>query len=79
VLDADNLGKMVGFVDLHMNSLEGELTKDSPNHILVSGYLGATLSLADRLLTEFGGKLIDADDVKRLASLAPSVAGKVVV
>jgi hypothetical protein len=79
LLNPVDLGKMVGFVDLHLNSLKEELEKESPNQIMVSGYLGATLTLADRLLTEYGPSVIDPQDVKRLASLAPTAAAKVVL
>lgn len=74
-LDQSTVKDMTRFVE----SLSTELSKDSPNPLLVSATLGAVLALSDRLATEYGGKVIDANDVKNLASLAPSAAGKVVL
>lgn len=68
------------FLDGQIAVLERELTPNqSPNPFLVSGALGATLTVADRLLTEYGGDLIDPTDVRSLAAYAPSAASKVVL
>ena len=78
VLDSGTLASMERFVDTHLQTLETELVKDSPNQILVSAALGAALTLADRLLTEYGSRLLEPNDVKQLASLVPTAASKVV-
>ncbi len=78
VLDSGTLASMERFVDTHLQTLETELVKDSPNQILVSASLGAALTLADRLLTEYGSSLLEPNDVKQLASLVPTAASKVV-
>jgi hypothetical protein len=59
--------------------LEAEFHKAAPNQILVSALLGATLTVADRIMTEFGRQVVDPDDVKQLAALAPTAASKVVL
>lgn len=79
ISDSAAADSMIQFVDTQLDMLERELQKDTPNQIVVSASLGATLTLADRLLTEYGAHIIDPEDVKNLASLVPTVAGKVVL
>lgn len=79
VLDDATRNTMMQFVKLHEDTLSKELAKESPNQIIISAALGGTLTLADRLFTEYGTRIVTADDVKGLASLVPSAAGKVVV
>jgi SIR2-like domain len=67
------------FVETQAATIERELGKEIPNQFLVSASLGATLTLADRLLTEFGAKVVDPDSVKQLAALVPTAATKVVL
>jgi hypothetical protein len=47
--------------------------------VLVAAAIGAILTLADRLRTDYGDRLIEADVVRRLAMLAPTAASKVVL
>jgi len=77
--DPANVDSMVRFVDGQVDTLEREFGKESPNQIVVSASLGATLALADRLATEYGGLIVDPADVKDLASYVPTIAGKVVL
>lgn len=77
--DSAAADSMIHFVNTQLDTLERELQKDTPNQIVVSASLGATLTLADRLLTEYGAHVVDPEDVKNLASLVPTVAGKVVL
>ena len=65
------------YLDLHINTARSELQKPSPNAFLVSASLGATLTLADRFLTKYGSDVLSADDVRELATYAPTAAGKV--
>lgn len=77
--DPASVESMVEFVDGQVSTLETEFKKDSPNQIVVSATLSATLTLADRLATEYGESIVNPADVKDLAFLAPTVAGKVVL
>jgi hypothetical protein len=77
--DPASVESMVKFIDGQVSTLETEFKKDSPNQIVVSASLGATLTLADRLATEYGESVVNPADVKDLASLVPTVAGKVVL
>jgi hypothetical protein len=79
VLDAETVEHLALFIDSNYQTLQTELTKDTPNQILVSAALSATLTVADRLLTEHGTSIIDPDNIKRLAALAPTAAAKVVL
>jgi hypothetical protein len=65
------------FLDQHIEALRRELAKPTPNSLVVSGALGATLALADRLSTT-NAEAIDRSTMSELASFAPSAAGKVV-
>lgn len=73
------LGGVADFLGSQVGLLEAELEKEAPDQILVSGLLGATLTMADRIATEFGHQVVDPADVKRLADFAPSAASKVVL
>jgi hypothetical protein len=68
-----------GFLASQIATLRAELEKDAPNELVVSGSLGATLALADRLSTDFGSAVVDRSAVAELAAFAPSAAGKVVL
>ncbi len=65
------------FLDTNVNVIQLELAKSEPNQLLLSASLGATLTLADRLVTEWGSKVVNPDDVRILASFAPTAASKV--
>lgn len=67
------------YVALQVQAAKNELLKESPNPFLVSASIGATLTLADRLLTKYGPSVISADDVRELAAYAPTAAGKVLL
>jgi hypothetical protein len=67
------------YLDQQCETVKTELSKDSPNQFLVSASLGATLTLADRLLTEYGAAVVSPDDVRQLAAFAPTATGKVVL
>lgn len=75
----DRAAGMIDFIDAQTKTLESEFAKDSPNQFLVSASLGGVLTLADRLVTEYESRVVDPDDVKQLAALAPSAASKVVL
>lgn len=80
VADPGTVEKWVQFVEAQAATLLAEFNQqEAPNQILVSASLGATLALADRLLTEYGPGVVDPEDVKQLASLVPTAAGKVVL
>ncbi len=67
------------YLDSQIATVKSEMEKDSPNPFLVSASLGATLTMADRLCTEFGSDVVNPDYVRELASFAPMVAAKVVL
>jgi hypothetical protein len=79
ILERTILDDVSAFAASQRDIVEQELSKEQPNQILVSASLGATLAIADRLFTEYGPKLVSAEDVRGLASLVPSAAGKVVL
>jgi hypothetical protein len=79
VLDDATRNSMMQFVQVHEDTLASELSKETPNQIIVSAALGATLTLADRLFTEYGNRIVNSDDVRGLASLVPSASGKMVL
>jgi hypothetical protein len=70
---------MAAFAEAQVAALEVELAKEKPNQVLVAAAIGAILTLADRLRTDYGDRLIEADVVRRLAMLAPTAASKVVL
>ncbi|MBS0160200.1 MAG: SIR2 family protein [Nitrospira sp.] len=71
--------EVVEYIRQQQDTLKQEFDKPKPNQIVVSAALGATLAVADRMLTEFGPEVISPDDVRRLAAFIPSAAGKVVL
>jgi hypothetical protein len=73
------LESVADFVDLQADAVAKELASAKPNQLVISASLSATLSVADRLRTEYGDGVIKLDDIKQLASLAPTAAGKVVL
>jgi hypothetical protein len=76
---ADGFAPLADYVQGQLATLEAECGKETPNQILVSASLGATLTLANRLLTEYGATVVDPEDVRQLAALAPTAAAKVIV
>lgn len=66
------------YLDAQIDTVRREMEKDQPNPFLVSASLGATLTLADRLSTEYGAEVVDPEHVRELAGFAPVVAAKVV-
>src|SRR5262249_472633 len=73
------LESVAAYVDQQAEALKQELSCEKPNQLLISASLGATLAVADRLHTDYGDTVINAEDVKQLAALVPTVAGKVVL
>jgi len=73
------LDDVLDYLKIQLGTIETELGKESPNQLLVSGSIGATLTVADRLLTQYGEQVLDSSDVKDLAELAPSVASRVIL
>jgi len=73
------LENLAQYVQVQIATIEREFEKDAPNQFLVSASLGATLTLADRLVTEFGSQVVDPDSVKQLAVLLPTAATKVIL
>ena len=73
------LESVAAFVDQQAEAVAKELASGKPNQLVISASLSATLSVADRLRTEYGDGVIKLDDIKQLASLAPTAAGKVVL
>jgi len=76
--DATAATGIINFAQSQFDTLQEEFQKGTPNQYIVSGSLGATLSVADRLLAEYGTKVVSAEVVKALAAYAPSGASKLV-
>ena len=76
---AGGLSSLFDYGAAQLRTLEEELQKNDPNQFLIAASLGATLALANRLLTDYGAGVVKPDDVKQLAELAPSAAAKVVL
>jgi hypothetical protein len=72
------LSGVATYVDGEVGVLRRELSAESPNLFLVSASLGAMVTVADRLHTEYGDALVSASDLKALVALAPTSAGRVV-
>ena len=70
---------VAAYVDQQAQTVEKEIGAAKPNQLLISASLSATLAVADRLHTEFGDDVINAEDIKQLVALVPSTAGKVVL
>ncbi len=70
---------VAAYVDQQAKTVEKEIGAAKPNQLLISASLSATLAVADRLHTEFGDDVINAEDIKQLVALVPSTAGKVVL
>jgi hypothetical protein len=66
------------YLNREIDTIRLELENDEPNQFLVSASLGATLTLADRLCTEYGPEVVNPEHVRELASFAPMIAAKVV-
>jgi hypothetical protein len=79
VQDPDDAESMAVFAEAQLATLEIELAKEKPNQVLVSAAIGAVLTLADRLRTDYGDRLIESNVLRRLAMLAPTAASKVVL
>ena len=73
------VGQLLDFVDGQVLTLDMELQKATPNTFLISASLSATLGLADRLLAQYGQRVVDAKDVRALAEFVPTAASKVVL
>jgi hypothetical protein len=71
--------RLAAYVDQQAEAVEKEIGTPKPNQLVISASLSATLAVADRLHTEYGDDVINAEDIKQLAAFAPSVAGKVVL
>jgi hypothetical protein len=75
--DSAALSGVATYVDAEVGVLRRELSAESPNLLLVSASLGAMVTVADRLHTEYGESLVSASDLKALVALAPTSAGRV--
>jgi len=74
---AGDLERVAAYIEHETDTLKRELAADSPNPFIVSASLGATLMIADRLHTEYGDSVIDANDVRTLSLLVPTSPGRV--
>jgi hypothetical protein len=72
------LDGIVAYVERESETLKRELSGDAPNGSIVSASLGATLTVADRLYTEFGESAVKVNDLRALAALVPTSGGRVV-
>jgi hypothetical protein len=72
------LDGIVAYVERESETLKRELSGDAPNGSIVSASLGATLTVADRLYTEFGESAVKVTDLRALAALVPTSGGRVV-
>ena len=73
-----SLDGIVAYVERESETLRRELNGDAPNGSIVSASLGATLTVADRLYTEFGESVVKVNDLRALAALVPTSGGRVV-
>jgi hypothetical protein len=73
------LEDLASYVDRQADAVAQELESSKPNQLLISASLSATLAVADRLHTEYGDVVVNTQDVKQLAALVPTAAGKVVL
>jgi hypothetical protein len=73
-----NLEGVAAYVERESETLKRELRGDTPNGPIVSASLGATLTVADRLYTEFGESVVKVNDLRALAALVPTSSGRVV-
>ena len=65
-----------GFLKVQIDTLRTELEKDAPNELVVSGTLGATLALADRLSTDYGPAVVDRRSVAAPPRSLPAPPGR---
>ena len=75
---SSGLDVVASYVEREADTLKRELGTDTPNQPIVSASLGATLTVADRLYTEFGESVVKASDLRALAALVPTAGGRVV-
>lgn len=75
---SSGLAGVAAYVERETDTLKRELGTDTPNQPIVSASLGATLTIADRLYTEFGESIVKASDLRALAALVPTSSGRVV-
>ena len=75
---SSGLAGVAAYVERETDTLKRELGTDTPNQSIVSASLGATLTIADRLYTEFGESIVKASDLRALAALVPTSSGRVV-
>jgi hypothetical protein len=72
------LDGVVAYVEREAETLKRELGTDAPNRFIVSASLGATLTVADRLNTEYGELVVTAEDLRALVALVPTAGGRLV-
>jgi hypothetical protein len=77
-LASSGLAGVAAYVERETDTLKRELGTETPNQPIVSASLGATLTIADRLYTEFGESIVKASDLRALAALVPTSSGRVV-
>jgi hypothetical protein len=73
------LAAIADYVDRQADAVAHELGSTSPNQLVISASLSATLAVADRLRAEYGDALIHGDQIKQLADLVPTAAGRVML
>jgi hypothetical protein len=69
---------VIEYVEHEAGALRREFLTETPNRFIVSGSLGATLAVADRLYTEYGEPVVSADDLRALIALVPNAGGRLV-
>ncbi len=66
----------IEFLKSQVQIIKDECERDKPNHYILGTAIGAVTVLVERLCVEFGPDAVKPENVRRLAALAPSLAGR---